>query len=331
MKKLLMVIGLTFLMLAGCSNGNFDKAMDEGKTALTNKEYKNALSSFEKALDEKKDDSDAKMLVEQTKVMIEAVKLKEETKVEESIKSFEKVENMKNGNATLVKQAKEERTALLAILEQKKKYSEQLTKSEELISKKNYAEAKEILNKLVTETKDNKNLEEYNKKAVGLVTKISEEEKTAKNVTAAAKAQKTDAGTNQKVATEKAQKTDAGTNQKVATEKAQKTEAEKNQKVVTEKNEKTETEKNQKVVTEKNQKVETGKTQDAFTFEKAKAYIKNEYKEDYDYTLENTQVENGKKYYQIRVHTTYKIEGAGGPGFTGVFKVFEDGTIVEMH
>ncbi|MFP3375865.1 hypothetical protein SB767_05275 [Bacillus sp. SIMBA_069] len=329
MKKLLMVIGLTFLMLAGCSNGNFDKAMDEGKTALTNKEYKNALSSFEKALDEKKDDSDAKMLVEQTKVMIEAVKLKEETKVEESIKSFEKVENMKNGNATLVKQAKEERTALLAILEQKKKYSEQLTKSEELISKKNYTEAKELLNKLVTETKDNKNLEEYNKKAVGLVTKMNEEEKTAKNE--AAKAQKTNVVTNQKVATEKAQKTEAEKNQKVATEKTQKTEAEKNQKVVTEKNEKTEAEKNQKVVTEKNQKVETGKTQDAFTFEKAKAYIKNEYKEDYDYTLENTQVENGKKYYQIRVHTTYKIEGAGGPGFTGVFKVFEDGTIVEMH
>lgn len=330
MKKLLMVIGLTFLMLAGCSNGNFDKAMDEGKTALTNKEYKNALSSFEKALDEKKDDSDAKMLVEQTKVMIEAVKLKEETKVEESIKSFEKVENMKNGNATLVKQAKEERTALLAILEQKKKYSEQLTKSEELISKKNYAEAKEILNKLVTETKDNKNLKEYNKKAVGLVTKMNEEEKTAKNE-AAAKAQKTNAVTNQKVATEKTQKAEAEKNQKVATEKNQKTETEKNQKVVTEKNQKAETEKNQKVEAEKNQKVETGKNQNAFTFEKAKEYIKNEYKEDYDYTLENTQVENGKKYYQIRVRTTYKIEGAAGSGFTGVFKVFEDGTIIEMH
>ncbi|WP_252650552.1 hypothetical protein [Bacillus pacificus] len=330
MKKLLMVIGLTFLMLAGCSNGNFDKAMDEGKTALTNKEYKNALSSFEKALDEKKDDSDAKMLVEQTKVMIEAVKLKEETKVEESIKSFEKVENMKNGNTTLVKQAKEERTALLAILEQKKKYSEQLTKSEELISKKNYAEAKEILNKLVAETKDNKNLEEYNKKAVGLVTKMNEEEKTAKNE-AAAKAQKTNAVTNQKVAIEKTQKTEAEKNQKVATEKTQKTETEKNQKVVTEKNQTTETDKNQKVEAEKNQKVETGKTQDAFTFEKAKEYTKNEYKEDYDYTLENTQVENGKKYYQIRVRTTYKIEGAAGSGFTGVFKVFEDGTIVEVH
>lgn len=179
MKKLLMVIGLTFLMLAGCSNGNFDKVMDEGKTALTNKEYKNALSSFEKALDEKKDDSDAKVLVEQTKAMIEAVKLKEETKVEESIKSFEKVENMKDGNSTLVKQAKEERTALLAIVEQKKKYSEQLVKSEELINKKNYAEAKDILNKLVSETKDNKNLEEYNKKASGLITKIGEAEKNA--------------------------------------------------------------------------------------------------------------------------------------------------------
>ncbi|WP_144476325.1 hypothetical protein [Bacillus thuringiensis] len=322
MKKLLMVIGLTFLMLAGCSNGNFDKAMDEGKTALTNKEYKNALSSFEKALDEKKDDSDAKVLVEQTKAMIEAVKLKEETKIEESIKSFEKVENMKNGNTTLIKQAKEERTALLAILEQKKKYSEQLTKSEELISKKNYAEAKEILNKLVAETKDNKKLEEYNKKAVGLVTKINEEEKNAKSE-APAKAQKTTAVTTQKVATEKNQKAETEKNQKVATEKNQKAETEKNQKVATEKNQKTET--------EKNQKVETEKKQNAFTFEKAKEYIKNEYKEDYDYTLENTQVENGKKYYQIRVRTTYKIEGAAGPGFTGVFKVFEDGTIIELH
>ncbi|MEH7536724.1 hypothetical protein V7167_21335 [Bacillus toyonensis] len=283
MRKLLTVIGLTFLMLAGCSNGNFEKAMDEGKTALTNKEYKTALSSFERELDEKKDDSDVKVLVEQTKAMIEAVKLKEETKVEESIKSFEKVESVKNGSNTLIKQAKEERTALLAILEQKKKYSEQLTKSEEFISKKNYAEAKEILDKLVSETKGNKNFEEYNKKAVGLVTKIGEEEKTAKSETAAPKAQKTDAGTSQKVEPEK------------------------------------------------NQKVEVGKNQDAFTFEKAKEYIKNEYKEEYDYTLENTQVENGKKYYQIRVRTTYKIEGAAGSGFTGVFKVFEDGTIVEVH
>lgn len=262
-------------MLAGCSNGDFEKEIDAGKTALTNKEYKNALSSFERALDEKKDDSDAIVLVEQTKIMMEAVKLKAETKIEESIQSFEKVENMKDGNTTLIKQAKEERTALLAILEQKKKYSEQLTKSEELINKKNYAEAKETLNKLVSETKNNKNLEEYNKKAVGLVTKISEDEKTTKNVTVAAKVQKTNAETSQKL--------------------------------------------------------ETGKNQDTFTFEKAKEYIKNEYKEDYDYTLENTQVENGKKYYQIRVHTTYKIEGAAGPGFTGVYKVFEDGTIVEVH
>ncbi len=274
MRKLLTVIGITCLMLAGCSNGDFEKEMDAGKTALTNKEYKNALSSFERALDEKKDDSDAIVLVEQTKIMIEAVKLKEETKIEESIQLFEKVENTKNGNNALIKQAKEERTALLAILEQKKKYSEQLVKSEELINKKNYAEAKDILNKLVSETKDNKNLEEYNKKASGLITKIGEAEKTAKNE-AAAKAQKTNAVTSQKV--------------------------------------------------------ETGKTQDAFTFEKAKEYIKNEYKEDYDYTLENTQVENGKKYYQIRVRTTYKIEGAAGSGFTGVFKVFEDGTIVEVH
>ena len=239
MRKLLTVIGITCLMLAGCSNGDFEKEMDAGKTALTNKEYKNALSSFERALDEKKDDSDAIVLVEQTKIMIEAVKLKEETKIEESIQLFEKVENTKNGNNALIKQAKEERTALLAILEQKKKYSEQLVKSEELINKKNYAEAKDILNKLVSETKDNKNLEEYNKKASGLITKIGEAEKNA----TVAKAEKTNVATNQKVTTEKPQKV--------------------------------ETEKNQEVTTEKNQKVETGKTQDAFTFEKENSAFKN--------------------------------------------------------
>ncbi|MEA1011965.1 MULTISPECIES: hypothetical protein [Bacillus cereus group] len=331
MKKLLAVIGLTFLMLAGCSGGDFEKAMDEGNTALTNKEYKTALSSFEKALDEKKDDSDVKVLVEQTKAMIEAMKLKEETKVEESIKSFEKVESVKNGSSTLIKQAKEERTALLAILEQKKKYSEQLVKSEELISKKNYSEAKEILNKLVSDTKDNKNLEEYNKKAAGLITKISEEEKNAKSEAVAAKTEKTNAVPSQKVATEKPQKVETENNQKAEADKNQKATTENNKKVEADTTQKVTTENNKKVETDTTQKVETGKTQDDFTFEKAKAYIKNEYKEEYNYTLEDTKVENGKKYYQIRVRTTYKIEGAAGSGFTGVFKVFEDGTIVEMH
>ncbi|KAA0765627.1 hypothetical protein [Bacillus sp. SH5-2] len=331
MKKLLTVMGLTFLMLAGCSNGNYEKAMDEGNTALTNKEYKAALSSFEKALDEKKDDSDVKVLVEQTKAMIEAVKLKEETKVEESVKSFEKVESVKNGSTTLVKQAKEERTALLAILENKKKYSEQLVKSEELIGKKNYAEAKELLTKLVSETKDNKSLEEYNKKAAGLITKIGEEEKNAKNETVATKTEKMNTATAQKVTTENNKKVEADKTQKVATENNKKVEADKTQNVTTENNKKVEANKTQNVTTENNKKVETGKTQDDFTFEKAKAYIKNEYKEEYNYTLEDTKVENGKKYYQIRVRTTYKIEGAAGSGFTGVFKVFEDGTIIEMH
>ncbi|HDR7794234.1 TPA: hypothetical protein QCY19_002862 [Bacillus luti] len=323
MKKLLTVIGLTFFMLAGCSNGNFDKAMDEANTALTNKEYKTALSSFEKALDEKKDDSDVKVLVEQTKAMIEAVKLKKEGKVEESVKSFEKVESVKNGSTTLVKQAKEERTALLAILETKKKYNEQLVKGEELINKKNYTEAKELLNKLVSETKDYKDLEEYNKKAAELITKIDEEEKNAKNEAVAVKTEKTNAVPAQKVATENNKKVEADKTQKVTTENNKKVEADKTQKVTTENS--------KKVEADTTQKVETGKIQDDFTFEKAKEYIKNEYKEEYNYTLENTQVENGKKYYQIRVRTTYKIEGAAGPGFTGVFKVFEDGTIVEVH
>lgn len=46
-------------MLVGCSNGTFDKAMEQGKLALANGEYDKALSSIELALDEKPDEQEA--------------------------------------------------------------------------------------------------------------------------------------------------------------------------------------------------------------------------------------------------------------------------------
>jgi hypothetical protein len=241
MRKLLTLIGLTFFIITGCSNGDFEKAMDEGNSALTNKEYTKALASFERALGEKKDDKETKALIEQTTAMIEAMKLKEETKMDEAITSFEKVENIENGSNTLVEQAKEERTALLALMEKKEKESQQNVESD----------------------------------------KKSSEANTKKETVDAGKKPKTN-------------------------EEAKKPVAE-------------------------NAKKETVKKQDEFTVEKAIEYIKKQYDEEYEYTPGKMQVENGKKYYEIGVRTTYKIEGAGGPGFTGRFKVFEDGTIIELH
>lgn len=41
-------------LLFGCSNETFDKAVEQGKLALANKEYTNANASFEIALKEKR-------------------------------------------------------------------------------------------------------------------------------------------------------------------------------------------------------------------------------------------------------------------------------------
>lgn len=46
-------------LLTGCSNGTFDKAMEQGKLSLAEGEYDKALSSVELALDEKPDDREA--------------------------------------------------------------------------------------------------------------------------------------------------------------------------------------------------------------------------------------------------------------------------------
>ncbi|PID23621.1 lysozyme inhibitor LprI family protein [Sporosarcina sp. P7] len=58
MKKTGVILLLIFL-LTGCSNGTFDKAMEQGKLALANGEYDKALSSVELALDEKPNDQEA--------------------------------------------------------------------------------------------------------------------------------------------------------------------------------------------------------------------------------------------------------------------------------
>ena len=46
-------------LLVGCTNGMYDKAMEQGKLALANGEFQKALGSFELAKDEKPSDDNA--------------------------------------------------------------------------------------------------------------------------------------------------------------------------------------------------------------------------------------------------------------------------------
>lgn len=176
MKRLILGIIILFLMV-GCSNETYKKAMDQGKLALASKEYDTAVASFELALEEKKDDKEAKVLKDQTTKMISSIKEKSSGNIEQAIGLFQEVEKMKDGSAILQSQAKEQKDSLIEHKELKGQYIGQLEKAEKLKSDKKYEEAKGIVNKIVNDTGQNQRAEELNKQIDGLLTQQAEVKK----------------------------------------------------------------------------------------------------------------------------------------------------------
>ena len=183
MKRLILGIIILFLMV-GCSNEAYKKAMDQGKLALASKEYDTAVASFELALEEKKDDKEAKVLKGQTTKMISSIKEKSSGNIEQAIGLFQEVEKMKDGSAILQNQAKEQKDLLIEHKELKGQYIGQLEKAEKLKNDKKYEEAKGIVNKIVNDTgqnqqfiSENQRAEELNKQIDGLLTQQAEVKK----------------------------------------------------------------------------------------------------------------------------------------------------------
>ncbi|MBK0148545.1 hypothetical protein [Bacillus sp. S74] len=181
MKRL--ILGIIILMV-GCSNETYKKAMDQGKLALASKEYDTAVASFELALEEKKDDKEAKVLKDQTTKMISSIKEKSSGNIEQAIGLFQEVEKMKDGSAILQSQAKEQKDSLIEHKELKGQYIGQLEKAEKLKNDKKYEEAKGIVNKIVNDTgqnqqfiSENQRAEELNKQIDGLLTQQAEVKK----------------------------------------------------------------------------------------------------------------------------------------------------------
>lgn len=169
-----MVLGIVLLFITGCSNDTFNKAVEQGKLAIANKEY----------------DKDTKTLYEQTKEMVQAIKSQSDSKVDDAIKLFEEVEKTNGGSDTLKMQAKDARETLVAQKEKQDQYNNQLTKADDLKNNQKYTEAKDILNTIVTETKDKDYLKTINQKATEMITAIDQEVAKAESDKAAAEAKK---------------------------------------------------------------------------------------------------------------------------------------------
>ncbi|WP_257209051.1 hypothetical protein [Bacillus cereus] len=170
MKKLILTIGITLLVVAGCSNNDaFDKAKKQGDLALENKEYDRAVASFELALKEKKDDREIRLKMNQTNKMIEAL---QESNIDRAISLLREIENGSVSPVILAKQAKEKREVLANQKGEEEKYKQMLAKVEELKNEQKFADVKNQLNVIIRETKGKEQFKVYYQNANEQITQI---------------------------------------------------------------------------------------------------------------------------------------------------------------
>lgn len=148
MKKILLGLVISALLLGGCSNKSeeaFQSAMTDGIEAVANEEYAKAEAYFETALKEKSDDKKAKNYLAGVEDIQTLLKYQEEGNLEEGLTLSTKISEDKDAPDTIKKQAKvigEEFTSIKTTLDESTKL---FTDAEKLAEEKKYSESNEKL------------------------------------------------------------------------------------------------------------------------------------------------------------------------------------------
>ncbi|WP_338627042.1 hypothetical protein QJR52_15180 [Clostridium baratii] len=163
-KKLKIILSLFFIVFAinvnvyGCAN-RVNKYIQEGKLALNNAEYNDAMDDFDKALNEDKENKEAKNLRDIIIKYNEAKRLYEEDNLESALKSIENTpKEYENYNIRNELGALKDKIRIK--LGNKEKVDEEIKNAQNLIKNNQYREAKDILkiirNKDLTSTQEEK-------------------------------------------------------------------------------------------------------------------------------------------------------------------------------
>lgn len=148
MKKILLGLVISVLLLGGCSNKSeeaFQSAMTDGIEAVANEEYAKAEAYFETALKEKSDDKKAKNYLAGVEDIQTLLKYQEEGNLEEGLTLSTKISEDKDLPDTIKKQVKvigEEFTSIKTTLDESTKL---FTDAEKLAEEKKYSESNEKL------------------------------------------------------------------------------------------------------------------------------------------------------------------------------------------
>lgn len=220
MKKILLGLVISALLLGGCSNKSeeaFQSAMTNGIEAVANEEYAKAEAYFETALKEKSDDKKAKNYLAGVEDIQTLLKYQEEGNLEEGLTLSTKISEDKDAPDTIKKQAKvidEEFTSIKTTLDESTKL---FTDAEKLAEEKKYSESNEKLKVI----QDKKLEGTYYTELLAKTTEMSK-----KNSAEIEKAAAEKAAADQKAKEEAEQKAQAEAEQKAAEEAEAKQESE---------------------------------------------------------------------------------------------------------
>ncbi|MGM9924510.1 MAG: hypothetical protein ACI35R_09715 [Bacillus sp. (in: firmicutes)] len=92
--KWFLCIGLSLVLLSGCSENKNDHALEKGLELLKEQKYSEAATYFEEALQVKGDKKKAEKYLEQTKLVLKAKQELSEGKFEQASKTVEQIEKM---------------------------------------------------------------------------------------------------------------------------------------------------------------------------------------------------------------------------------------------
>ncbi|MBV7507822.1 hypothetical protein KW850_21565 [Bacillus sp. sid0103] len=147
MRKLLIIV-FSSILLAGCGNDTYDKALEQGKLALAKGENEKALGLFELALEEKPNDKEAKQIYQtlQTLALVQAGV--ENKHWDEALTKGNTLLKEKNLSSSIKKEIKQYLETAEAGKTQFNVISEKVETIKLLIREKKYKEAQKLISEL---------------------------------------------------------------------------------------------------------------------------------------------------------------------------------------
>lgn len=179
-KKIVLIITLLSIFMIGCTSKTEESSLvEEGKIALEDHKYSDAMKLLSNALEEDSSDEHARSMYMQAMRMINVDSYKSKTNYKKAIEELEAIEKIKNGSQVIKSEASNELKEIKKLYDSQKeaerkrkedaktaaskdayKASQQLTKYEESLreeEKKKQEEEEQLNNNQNTENSENTN------------------------------------------------------------------------------------------------------------------------------------------------------------------------------